>query len=105
VTFSADSASLIVTSAARVDIYSMADGALSASHQLTTTSAKSFHPSFGPDGRLWLSRHDDLAAIDLATGVQTYYGFDSGTLAIFGDKIYAGGASSSNFNLRSEEHT
>jgi hypothetical protein len=87
VTFTADSASIIVAGREDVDVLDVATGSLTKSLDVAS-NGKVFTGAIGPDGRYWLSRESDLLALDLSTDASETFGDDGGVLDVHGDFIY-----------------
>jgi hypothetical protein len=89
VTFSADSKSLIAAGSFNVSVYDVADRSLKQQIGIPG-GGTSFSSVLGPDGRLWIGRRNDLAAVDLTTGATEVFGFEATVLAASAGKIYVG---------------
>lgn len=96
-TFSADSKTVIVTGNVEIREFSVADGSQTGSISMPTGGGKVFRGDIAADGRLWVGRNNDVAAIDLATGsAATFTGTASNTTVIDG-KVYVGHEGQSSF--------
>jgi hypothetical protein len=97
-TFSADSKTVIVVGTSEIREFSVADGTQTGSIALPTGGGKVFHAAIGGDGRLWVGRQSDVAAIDLATGSGTTFSGNSSNTTVIDGKVYVGSEGGTSFN-------
>jgi hypothetical protein len=105
VTFTADNASIIVAGHENLEILDAATG--SSTKTITVLDGgKVFGGSIGPDGRYWLSRENDLVAVNLTTAAAEVFSSNGGILEVHGDFVYvcnSGGSSVQRFDMSGVE--
>jgi hypothetical protein len=97
-TFSADSKTVIVIGSTELREFSVADGSQTGSIQLPPNGGNTFRGNFGADGRLWIGRKNDVAAIDLATGSGETFGGNSSNATVIDGKVYVGTEGGNSFD-------
>ena len=91
--FTPDGAQIVVVGE-ETAIYSAADGTRAVAYPTPGTNGKVVRATFGAGGKLWIGRRDELARLDLTTGVgEVFTGFSGRMLDVFEDKVFVGNGS------------